>query len=268
VVSTLGDLVRADGPPGVELWLHPDLCDAWADGLPVEGAAGVSVASRAGGRGRVLRAALPGGAALVRTYRRGGALAGLLPDRFVLAGRARREVEALARLRGAGIAPDVLGLEARGPWLKRLRIAVREVPGALDLVRWIGADARRADDVVVARAMGAAVARMHAAGVAHADLHVGNVLVDPAAPTRVTLVDFDAARLFAGPVPERRRCADVLRLCRSVDKWDATARSTARARAAFLRACFPAAQALGVLLRARRAHGLRAVLGRTARPRA
>jgi hypothetical protein len=68
---------------------------------------------------------------------------------------------------------------------------------------------------------GRQIARMHAAGVAHPDLNLRNLLVvagedDEEAPGDGSLtawvIDFDRARLFDGPVPPERRAADLARL--------------------------------------------------------
>ena len=214
------------------------------------------------GRGPIHRMTAAGVPALVRTYRRGG-LAGLvLPDAFLLQHRAVREVLALRRLAPLGLAPRPLGLEVRGVLLKRMRLVVEEVASTTTLLEacargWAGAS--------LARLVGDAVRRMHEAGVAHPDLNVGNVLV-AGDGLRAWLVDFDGAALFDEPVPPGRRARDVLRFCRSLDKWQESALSGARERGAFLRAALPAGQRRSVLRQARARHELRRMLGRRPRP--
>ena len=52
---------------------------------------------------------------------------------------------------------------------------------------------------------------------------------------RAHVVDLDGARLAAAAVSPRRRVAEVLRLCRSIDKWTPTAATPGASRDAFLR---------------------------------
>lgn len=235
-------------------WISPAL-GAWEgtlDGAPVDAGAG---------RGNVVRARLGPFAAIVRTYRRGGLLGALLPDVFVSPDRALAEVEALERLAPLGLSPRPLVLEVRGAIFLRLRIAVEEIAGAANLraVARVGAGI----ETDLARRVGCLVRRMHDAGVSHRDLHVGNVLVRVAAgATEVSIIDLDGARVFAGGLPAPRREREILRLCRSLDKWTATARTSAAARAAFLRAALPRGRRVAVLRRARRLHAIRAFFGR------
>lgn len=205
------------------------------------------------------------GTAIVRTYRRGGLFRAVLPDAFLGTGRARAEVAALERLAPLGLSPAVLGLEVSGRLARRMRIAVAEVTGARDLLRIAEQDAGALAESEVGRRVGRAVARMHDAGVAHADLNVTNVLLDPS--SRVTLIDLDGASVGTVPVPAPRRVRDVLRLCRSLGKWAVTGTAPAKVRAAFLDAALPEEARLSVLRRSARAHRWRELLGRTGRDR-
>jgi 3-deoxy-D-manno-octulosonic acid kinase len=230
-------------PAAPGLWLHRDVAP-WSSGIP-EGAPVDDVSS---GRGSLRRVRCGGMVALVRRYRRGGALRRLLPDAFLSDARARREVAALARLAPLGLAPRCLALEVRGGWLKRLTIAVEEVPGARDLLAH-AQDGER-DERGLAAAAGRAVRAMHDAGVLHADLNLTNVIARrDASGWRAWIVDLDGAR--SAPAGPERRVREVLRLCRSVDKWPASARTSAEARAAFLREALPAPLRLPALRRAR-----------------
>ena len=204
----------------------------------------------AGGRAATGRARIGAFAAVVRRYRRGGALRGVLPDAFVLQRRALREIAALRKLAPLGLAPRPLALEIRGRVLHHMTLAVEEAQGAITL-REAARDGLL--DASAARLAGDAVRRMHDAGVGHADLHVGNVLI---AGGRVLLVDFDGALLHEDPVPQDRREREVHRLCRSVDKWLDTSSTPAAVRAAFLRAALPRERRRAVLAEARRARRL------------
>lgn len=89
------------------------------------------------------------------------------------------------------------------------------VPGATDVAAWL-ADAEAAGREEMLREAGRQVGAMHAAGVAHPDVNLRNLLVtgrDGAA--EVSVLDFDRARVYDGLVPEGRRAADLRRLARS-----------------------------------------------------
>ena len=63
---------------------------------------------------------------------------------------------------------------------------------------------------------------MHAAGVAHPDVNLRNLLiVERETAPEVWMLDFDRARVHAGPVPATRRTADLRRLARSARKLKA-----------------------------------------------
>jgi hypothetical protein len=98
-------------------------------------------------------------------------------------------------------------------------------------------------------------------------LNAANLLVSvssPGAPS-VHVVDLDGADLHDGAVPAARCKADVLRLCRSIDKWRATAGVPASVRGSFLREALGVGDAVDVLRQGRKAHRLRRWLGRTDR---
>jgi 3-deoxy-D-manno-octulosonic acid kinase len=72
------------------------------------------------------------------------------------------------------------------------------------------------------RDAGRQIGAMHAAGVAHPDVHLRNLLVvDRDAGPEVWLLDFDKARVSAAPVPRARRAVDLRRLARSARKLKA-----------------------------------------------
>ena len=240
----MSDPALAVTEAGLRRWIAPELCD-WA--APLEGMS----FSAAAGRGCVQRARLGSFDAIIRTYRRGGALRGILPDLFVSARRALSEVRALSRLAPLGLAPRPLVLEARGHVLLRLRIAVEEVPRSRNILELARDQAERLD-TRLGRCIGDAVRAMHDAGVAHPDLSVGNILVVDGPSPSVRLIDFDGATVGDSPVSPEERVREILRLARSLDKWASTAATSGATRAAFLRAALPIGQRLSVFREARR----------------
>jgi 3-deoxy-D-manno-octulosonic acid kinase len=244
---------------GLRLWLDATVARAWALGLEAGGAP----LSQGGGRGATRLASVEGTDVVLRRVRRGGLLRTLLPDRFLSVARSLREAAALDRLHALGIGPRCLGVEADGRFLVALTVATEHLASARDL-RALGALAP-AQALMAARVVGETVRRMHDAGVGHPDLNVTNILVAREGGLRAFVVDLDGAILSDGPVPDRERAREILRLCRSLDKWADMSATPAAARAAFLRAALPGERRLGILRRARRAHGRRAALGR--RPR-
>src|SRR5690606_7761053 len=94
-------------------------------------------------------------------------------------------------------------------------LATRWIPDAAEMNRWL-AEHTAAEREAVLREAGRQIAAMHDGGVAHPDLNLRNLLVVDAAT--VHLLDFDRARLHAGPVPPARRARDLLRLARSARK--------------------------------------------------
>lgn len=257
-MTSRGRLLASSPESGLQLWLRPELAETWSRGLP---SAGEELDTL--GRGGLLRTKTCLGPALVRTYRRGGLLRGLLPDAFVSPERALREVEAVERLEPLGVAPAVFGLEIRGGALQRMRIAVAEVEGARNLLQLAADESPAASLPALGRAIGEAVATMHEAGVSHADLNAANILV---ADEGVRLIDFDGARVDDGPVPLDRRHAEVQRLCRSLDKWAVTVGTPAAVRAAFLRATLPIGERRAALRAGRRQHARRVASGKVGLP--
>jgi len=109
-------------------------------------------------------------------------------QRLVGRNAAAAEWDALQALSRAGVdvpQPLARGLAGATPW-----VAMTRSPGTTALERWRSADAheRRA----LAEALGRALARVHAAGWCHGDLHLGNVLVD--AHGGVEIVDWQRGR--------------------------------------------------------------------------
>src|SRR5262249_56606012 len=116
-----------------------------------------------------------------RRARHGGLLSPVLRGLFWGRGRGLRAVLAAERLRSAGVAtPAVLAAGWRrvfGP-LQAHALVTEVIPGGRDLLSVLRdrppAAARRS----VLRAAGAEIARMHGAGFHHADLNLGNLVVE------------------------------------------------------------------------------------------
>ncbi len=102
-----------------------------------------------------------------------------------------------------------------GSW--QLQLATVHVEGARPLHEASGLGDPESRRSLLERA-GAAVRKMHEAGVCHRDLHTGNLLVDPAG--RVRIVDLDRAWV-RDPLPQRARIGNLVRLARGQAKREA-----------------------------------------------
>jgi 3-deoxy-D-manno-octulosonic acid kinase len=135
---------------------------------------------------------------VLRHYRRGGFIARLSRDRYVWAGedrvRAFAEWRLLDIMRQRGLPvpkPVAARYQRKGPCYRCDLITERIVDAEpLSSALESGTLAESAW-----RAVGAAVARLHHAGVDHADLNAHNVLLD--AGGAVSVIDFDRGRLRA-----------------------------------------------------------------------
>lgn len=172
------------------------------------------------GRGRTLFAEIEGRAVVLRRYRRGGAVRRLLGDRYLRCGlrasRPWRELSLLARLHAAGlpvpapVAARIAPVAPASPFY-RAELITERLPRTHTLAEALSLGPLDSD---AWRRIGATVARLHAAGVEHADLNANNILLGPS--DAVYLVDFDRGRLRSRPGAWRRR--NLRRLRRSLDK--------------------------------------------------
>jgi len=197
-------------------------------------------AVRLEGRGAAWRIAGPGGDWVVRHYRRGGAVARWLGDRYLRLGEPRplRELRASEAVRARGIeTPEVLaaaiypaGVFYRGD------IAVRYVPASRDLAAVLfGTEAVEAERCAAMEAAGRLVRALHEAGVVHPDLNLKNVLIaGPASAPRAILLDLDRCAAGDG-VGAGGRARMIARFHRSLAKWE---RRTGRRVAEAVRAAF------------------------------
>ncbi|MBX3471389.1 MAG: hypothetical protein KF878_31350 [Planctomycetes bacterium] len=171
------------------------------------------------GRGRLARVDLgAAGRAIVRPLLRGGLLGKLV--RRVSFDRARAlselRVSAEAAARGA-VVLDVLAAVTRPTGLGwRHGLVTREVEGAVDLAHALAAFPAGRERRRALRAAGAAVRRLHDAGVDHVDLNLKNVLLRP--DGQALVIDLDRCRLGPGPAPAHVREGNLLRLLRSWTK--------------------------------------------------
>jgi len=198
--------------------------------LPEIGATGGDSSPR--GRSRLTPLPLAGGSGkrvLVRRCVRGGILGRFLQELY-LGGKNPRPLAELriseyARSRGVPT-PEVMAAIFRrvGPFFYKGALAVREISPGADLEAELAALVRPVDREVLTRKrrvislLGRLVAKMHAAGIWHADLHLKNILLsgekaDPA----LYLLDLDRARVF-DPLPDFRKRSNLLRLYRSIRK--------------------------------------------------
>lgn len=180
----------------------------------------------AGGRVPCLVTTLPGGARVViRRYRRGGAMRWVNRTHYFGGNRAFDELRATERARAGGVrAPVVVAAIERPGRLAGYRawLATELVPHAHDLAAWLhhsGADEARR--LLVMAEAGRQVGRMHAAGVAHPDVNLRNLLVAGDLGAEVYLIDFDRADVGVSSVSRGRRERDLRRLARSARKLQA-----------------------------------------------
>lgn len=168
-----------------------------------------------GGRGAAWFVSGEFGQAVLRHYRRGGMARHLSTERYLWLGpdrvRSLREFRLMAELHAAGLrvpAPLLAGYRRQGLGY-RAAILVERIPAARPLHDWLGEPGARAWE-----AAGLSIARLHHAGVDHADLNAHNVLLD--AEGWAWLIDFDRGR--RRPPAAAWREANLARLARSLAK--------------------------------------------------
>ena len=167
---------------------------------------------------------------VLRHYRRGGLIARLSTDRYVWAGEARVRAFAEWRLlhhlfgRGLPVPAPVAARYQREGFFYRCDLITRRIAGAEPLSSLL---ARGALAGASWRSIGAAIARVHAAGADHADLNAHNILLD--GDGVVSVIDFDRGRLRNGGSWMRRNLArlqrSLVKVTRALppDRFDAAA---------------------------------------------
>jgi len=176
------------------------------------------------GRGAVPSVALRRDTHVVlRRYQHGGLFGGLTGALYLGPSRALDELHVTARAEALGApVPHVLCLAlwpAAGPFWSAL-IGTREERAARDLLEaLLGANDARARRELL-REVGAAVRKLHDAGVDHRDLQLHNILVaEEAGRRRIVVVDLDRAVYHArGMLSSRLRARNLGRLTRSAVK--------------------------------------------------
>ncbi|HEX8391794.1 MAG TPA: lipopolysaccharide kinase InaA family protein [Longimicrobium sp.] len=175
----------------------------------------------AGGRESHPVVVLPTGErAVIRRYRRGGLMARINHTRYFGGNRAYDELRATERARAGGVrtARIIAAVENPRTVGYTAMLATLLIVGAEDAAAWLQAaeGERRA---AMLREAGHQLALMHAAGVAHPDVNLRNLLVvERETAPEVYILDFDKAVVHGGPVPVARRVADLRRLARSARK--------------------------------------------------
>lgn len=211
---------RARVRPEAEAWVRPVLSEG---GTLFREAASHPHRIELRGRGPAYAIPAPGGDGrwLVRHYRRGGAVAPLLGDRYLRLGTPRpfRELAASEAVRARGVAtPRVVAatVHPAGPFY-RGDLVTEYVEDARDLAELLFRDDEPdAHRLRVVRAAGALVAELTAAGVRHRDLNAKNVLLaGEGAALRTLVLDLDRCRL-AAPDPRASPEAMLERLLRSL----------------------------------------------------
>lgn len=214
-VQLVADEARLDALAGLGL-----LAD-----VPIGAVRGATPAEFGGsGRGGAVRLAIGDATVVVKTLRRGG-----LTGRLLGAGLgawffgARRVLDAVAlaqRLleRGGSTARPAFARIRRGalPGLRRLELATQEVAGARDAAAFFASRPAPAARRAALRACGAAVHALHEAGVRHADLNLGNLLL---CDGRALVIDLERSTLPA-PLTPADRVDNLARLLRSAEKLE------------------------------------------------
>jgi 3-deoxy-D-manno-octulosonic acid kinase len=178
------------------------------------------------GRGAVQRVELnPGETLIIRPYRRGGVVRHVIHDLYWdRPFRPLAELSCTEEARQRGV-PTVEVLGARVEWrlgpLYRGLFVTREAAGFHNLWDWLQITPSGAVRRATLSAVAQAIAAMHHAGIAHADLNPTNILVcTESDQPQALLLDFDRARLFPGPVPSALQEANLRRLQRYCGKYD------------------------------------------------
>jgi 3-deoxy-D-manno-octulosonic acid kinase len=133
---------------------------------------------------------------VLRHFRRGGFIARLSQDLYVWAGEAQVRAFAEWRLlqamthQGLPVPRPVAAEYRRSGLFYRCDLITERIAGARPLSALLALDSLGEASW---RAMGAAIARLHRAGVDHADLNAHNILIG--ANGAVTVIDFDRGRL-------------------------------------------------------------------------
>jgi 3-deoxy-D-manno-octulosonic acid kinase len=175
------------------------------------------------GRGRTPSVSVnPDLRVVLRRYQHGGTLAGVTGSWFLGPSRALKELEVTARAEASGApVPHVLCLAlwpVFGPLWSAL-IGTREESQAEDLHEVLVTVEDPAARRRLLREVGAAIRKLHDAGVEHRDLQLRNILLRSGEERQIVVVDLDRARFHPhGTMPASRRAGNLGRLARSALK--------------------------------------------------
>ncbi len=205
--------------------LLPAVREAMAEGSLYDYAARHPRARTMAGRGTVYAVPLAGLAdgIVVRRSRRGGMLAPITGDRFVLSTRAASELRIALRLAAEGVAtPEVLAYATypAGPFLRRSDVATREITRGRDLATaLLNATADTKPPMLAATA--ALLSDLARIGARHHDLNLKNILLSPSATAdQPSAYVLDVDRItFGEPGSTAIARANLARLGRSARKW-------------------------------------------------
>jgi hypothetical protein len=153
---------------------------------------------------------------VLKMYRRGGVFGSWNPTRYWGCRRFLEELEVAAAALEQGVSTaEVLAVvfEQAGLGSVRSWSLTRYIPGVRPLHEYFA----HAEEVAVFRAAGEAVQRMHAAGIDHPDLHIGNIVGSVGdGSARAHIIDWDRARVRRAG--SWNPYANLVRLWRSVEK--------------------------------------------------
>jgi len=176
------------------------------------------------GRAPVFAVTLPGcGRAVVRHNMRGGWMAKISKDLFLMPTRGFRELVASLRLRASGVStPEVLAYVSypKNILLRRADVATREIPNGHDLSVALAKITDHDHRVMVLDAVVGLLKALTQAGAHHQDLNLKNILLTagegPGLDAHV--LDVDRVR-FSSPESPLVAQANFDRLIRSLRKW-------------------------------------------------
>lgn len=183
------------------------------DSVPLVGRAPVFVVTLPGACGRVV----------VRHNMRGGWMAKISKDLFVLPTRGFRELIASLRLRSSGVStPEVVAYVSYPKnWiLRRSDVATREIANGHDLSVALAKVTDHDHRVMVLDAIASLLRALTRAGAHHPDLNLKNVLVTAGSGVGLDahVLDVDRVR-FSSPGSPLVAKANLDRLIRSLRKW-------------------------------------------------
>lgn len=177
------------------------------------------------GRAPVFAVSLPGGCgrAVVRHNMRGGWMAKISSDTFVVPSQWHRELLASLRLRASGVStPEVLAFVyyRRNFMMLRSDVATREIPNGHDLSVALAQVTDHDHRVMVLDAIVKMLRSLTHAGAQHQDLNLKNVLLTAGEGPGLDahLLDVDRVR-FSSPGSPLVAKANLDRLIRSLRKW-------------------------------------------------